>query len=244
MLIVGRDEWGALPPVRRHLIDLPTPELWLHHSAGAGADEPTVRRIQDFHMAPPPVGRGWSDIAYSFLLDNDAPDVDVFEGRGAGVAGGHTKGRNTVSHGLCVIGNYMSRPPHDDTLGRLIDFVVFGHRQGWWPGRITGGHRDAPGAATQCPGDALWRLIPTLNAEIRRRLEDGMADKLPVQAWAREAYVWALSADVYHASSVDEIRETFDDQREMTFLWRAVRSLGTGGGIARGDTVTVEGVIR
>ena len=176
MNIVSRAAWGAVPPIRTHQIALPTPELWLHHSAGAGADEPTIRRIQNFHMAPPPFGRGWSDIAYSFLVDDDPPDVDIFEGRGVGIAGGHTKGRNTVSHAICVIGNFTDRPPHDDTIEAVIALAVHGHRQGWWRAGFSGGHRDAPNAATACPGDALHALIPMMNAEIRRRLEDDMPD--------------------------------------------------------------------
>lgn len=176
-MIQSRSVWGAIPPVRRYQIATPTPELWLHHTAGSGSDETAMRAIQDFHMAPPPIGRGWSDIAYSFLVDNDPPDVDIFEGRGAGIAGGHTKGRNTVSHAICVIGNFTNTPPKDETLEAVIDLAVHGYRQGWWRAGFSGGHRDAPGANTSCPGDALHRLIPTLNAEIYRRIEgDGMCD--------------------------------------------------------------------
>lgn len=169
MLIVSRADWKAVPPKRTPVkIALPTPRLWLHHSAGAGSDEVRVKAIQTFHMAPPPIGRGWNDIAYSYLIDNDPPDVDVFEGRGAGIAGGHTQGDNTQSHGLCVIGDFRLSPPADETLQKIAELVAHGHKQGWWPLAFTGGHRDAPGAATTCPGDALWELIPEINAEAKR----------------------------------------------------------------------------
>jgi hypothetical protein len=222
--IVSRAMWNALPPIRRHMIPLPTPELWLHHTAGAGANEPTVRRIQNFHMAAPPAGRGWSDIAYSFLLDNDAPDVDIFEGRGAGVAGGHTKGRNTVSHAICIIGNYVNAPPHPDTIETLIRLVVHGHRQGWWPDQITGGHRDAPGAATQCPGDALHRLIPSINAEIRRRLDQGEDDDM-AQFTETQAKILREFADQIKASGSNG----GGFAKALIDYYRAVRAAITGG---------------
>lgn len=169
-LIIPRSDWDAAKPRSRHLIETPVQEAWLHHSAGSGSDEAAVRAIQRFHMAPPPTGRGWSDIAYTYLIDNDPPDVDIFVGRGPGVAGGHTKGRNTISHGYCIIGDFTERPPKDETLEALVWLVAHDHRQGLGPAQLTGGHRDAPDAATSCPGDALWRLIPEINREIERAL--------------------------------------------------------------------------
>jgi LysM repeat protein len=176
LTIVTRKQWGAVAPSHRSTIATPTPSRHLHHSPGSGADESKILNIPRFHMAPPPEGRGWADIAYSVLVDDDVPDVDVFEGRGAGVAGGHTKGQNTVSHAICVVGDFTARAPHDATLAKIAELVAHGHRLGWWPLEFTGGHRDAPGAATTCPGDALHRLIPELDAEARRLFRGGGED--------------------------------------------------------------------
>lgn len=216
-MIQSRAVWGALPPVRKHRITTPTPELWLHHTAGSGSDETAMRQIQNFHMAPPPIGRGWSDIAYSFLIDNDPPDVDIFEGRGAGIAGGHTKGRNTVSHAICVIGNFTTHPPKDATLEAVIALAVHGFRQGWWRAGFSGGHRDAPGAATSCPGDALHRLIPTLNAEIFRQIEgDDMAQFTEAQAKVL-------------AEFADQVKAEGSNGKDFAFwllrLWRGIRDI-------------------
>lgn len=168
MNIVSRAGWNAAPPRRVLNMPLPSPRLWLHHSTGSGADETKVRAIQAFHMAPPPAGRGWPDIAYNFLIDNDPPDVDVFEGVGAGHIGTHTAGDNSKSHAICIIGEFSTTPPAPETQRRIAELVAYGHGQGWWPLGFTGGHRDAPGAATSCPGAALHRLIPELNAEAKR----------------------------------------------------------------------------
>lgn len=179
MKIVSRSEWKARPPKSRHTIKTPTPELWLHHSAGSGANESTVRAIQNFHMNPPPKGRGWSDIAYSFLVDNDAPDIDIFEGRGAGVAGGHTAGRNTISHAICIIGDFSTKAPHPETLEAVAQLAAYGYLKGWWRLGFTGGHRDAPGAATSCPGDALYKLIPSINKRIEEIVVSTFTDVSP-----------------------------------------------------------------
>lgn len=179
MDIVERSEWHARRPRARHVIPTPTPRLWLHHTAGAldaggnGVWWDDVAGIQRFHMD----GRGWSDIAYSFVIGGG----QVFEGRGAGVAGGHTQGDNTRSHAICLIGSYDFMTPTDRDLDAIVELAVHGHRQGWWPNQITGGHRNAPGAQTACPGNQLDARIGYLNERILTRLtppptsEDAMA---------------------------------------------------------------------
>ncbi len=166
MRIITRAEWNARPPkTPPRTITAPSPDLWLHHAAVAllpdddslsDADMRRVRSIQNYHMDV----RGWNDIAYNFLLD---PDGHVFEGRGAGIRGAHTAGHNTTSHAICVMGNYNTQIPEDDLLSKIAEFIVYGHGQGWWPDQLTGGHRDASGASTSCPGTHLYSQIPEIN---------------------------------------------------------------------------------
>lgn len=175
MEIVSRQRWGAASPRSRVKIATPTPELWLHHTAGAldangnGVWWDDVRGIQRFHMAAPPAGRGWSDIAYSFLVGGG----QVFEGRGAGIAGGHTKGRNTVSHAICLIGNYETMRPTDDDLDATARLIAHGREQGWWRD-LTGDHSAAPGANTSCCGRNLRARIPDLRRAANSPEEDDM----------------------------------------------------------------------
>jgi len=190
MEIITREQWGARPPRHRNSITTPTSELWLHHAAGgvvvgddhvSDADLKRIRAIQNYHMDV----RGWSDIAYSFLMD---PDGNVFEGRGTGVAGGHTRGHNTVSHAICIMGNYEEQAVDEDLLPRLAALVRHGASEGWWPSKITGGHRDASGAQTSCPGRALHAQISTIH-----ELEE--VDTMPEPAsWAKESWEAALEA--------------------------------------------------
>lgn len=166
MDIHPRASWAAAPPRSRASIHLPSPRLWLHHTAGAMARGTiatvavVLRAIQRFHQSPPPAGRGWVDIAYSFLVDQEGR---AWEGRGAGVAGGHTRGDNTGSHAICVMGDHDIHPVPESVIDGVARLQRHGAARGWWPPRITGGHQQAPGAATSCPGRHLMRVLPEIN---------------------------------------------------------------------------------
>jgi hypothetical protein len=161
MQIVSRAEWDARPPkTTPYRIPIPTPELWLHHTASADGGAARVRAIQDFHMDV----RGWSDIAYSFLINGAG---QIFMGRGVGIAGGHTAGHNTISHAICVLGNFNDDQPTDAAVASIVELARHGYAQGWWPEGFTGGHRDASGANTSCPGDNLHELLPYINVSIK-----------------------------------------------------------------------------
>jgi hypothetical protein len=64
--------------------------------------------MQAYHMDT----RGWSDIAYNFLVDRFGT---IWEGRGGGmtnaVIGAHAMGFNTGSVGVSVIGNFVGATP-------------------------------------------------------------------------------------------------------------------------------------
>jgi hypothetical protein len=157
--IIPRSEWGARPPKRVHRISLPTPRLWIHHTAGNERGAAGMRSIQNFHMD----GRDWADIAYSFVIDND--DGKIYEGRGAGIAGGHTQGDNTTSHAICVMGNFDNEALTTEAFVSIRWLAVHGKNKGWWK-PTCGGHRDAPGANTACPGRNLYSQLPRLRSQL------------------------------------------------------------------------------
>lgn len=155
MEIVTRAQWGARPPRRRLTMALPSRELWLHHTAGTERGISGMRRIQNQHMDV----KGWDDIAYSVVID--PADLTVYEGRGPGVIGGHTFGHNSISHAICVMGDYDVLRPSDLLIAKIAEVVKHGNSQGWWPAALSGGHRDV--RATQCPGNHLYPQIARIN---------------------------------------------------------------------------------
>lgn len=160
--LITRGEWGARPPRRGRLPTIPTPseELWLHHTAGNNSGEAGMRAIQDFHVEQ----RNYADIGYSFVVD-PGPDMaspSLFEGRGSGRIGAHTRGRNRRSHGVAVMGNFSVLRPTLALLEYLGEVVFWGHEQGHWGMEFTGGHRDT--RKTECPGNFLYPEIHRINA--------------------------------------------------------------------------------
>jgi hypothetical protein len=145
--IVSRGAWGARAPKGDPVkVDWPRGvTLHVHHTAGS--PNQTLRDIQLFHMTPEPRGRGWNDIGYNYLINEDGV---IFEGRGYEVHGAHSKPVNDEP-GVALIGNYSTKAPTDAQ-----------HRSVWalkahlGAGRLAG-HRDS--WSTSCPGDAAYAKI-------------------------------------------------------------------------------------
>ncbi len=155
--IVARNAWGARSPKNPlRSITVPTAELWLHHFAGRWHGASGMRACQNFHMDT----NGWNDIAYSFCVDTDGV---IYEGRGAGIAGGHTKGHNTISHAICLMGNFDVDELPRAMVRAVAALAAHGQSHGWW-GDWTGGHREASGASTACPGKHGMAALPDIRA--------------------------------------------------------------------------------
>lgn len=219
MRIVPRDVWAAGIPADGvpGRIPLPAFEVWLHHGAAGTSTVQTARGYVKYHINK----RDYLDVGYSFLI----AEGQVLEGRGAGRQGAHTSGRNTVSHGICMVGNYTHNPPSDEDLDALKWLLRHGAKQGWWPTRrLTGGHRDAPGAFTSCPGGALYRLIDGIN---RAPDPDEETTMTPAQEDKLDA-VLQMQKDTY--SRLNEIRNDFT-KYHFGPLRRGVRALLKDAGI-------------
>jgi hypothetical protein len=150
MPFVSRAQWGAKPR-KGSPSPLTTDLVTVHWEGPAMGTFPhdrcaeKVRGIQAFHMAPPPAGRGWSDIAYSGLV---CPHGFVFEGRGPGVrtgANGTNEG-NGSAYALCALIG-VGDPVTADLLDGITEGVA------WLHGNRTNAHRDWK--PTACPGDTL-----------------------------------------------------------------------------------------
>ena len=123
-----------------------------HHSAGNPSA--TVASVRKFHTDPAPRGRGWSDIGYHVVLRWDQWGWAVEPGRPVELVGSHDKDQNRNSIGVCLFGDYTSKPVPPEAWGLLVEVItglvvlynlqvsdVEGHRE-----------NEPPGSATDCPG--------------------------------------------------------------------------------------------
>ena len=147
MKIVSRADWGAKPPKSRRAIrENEVTHFFLHHAAGTYKDGPSaMRAIQKFHQD----SRGWADYAYNFGVWDDG---NIYEGRGFGAQGGHTRGWNTRSVAVCYMGD-GSKPVPKPALEAIAEVARMADE---YFGRnlIRQGHKDV--GATACPGDWLY----------------------------------------------------------------------------------------
>lgn len=256
--IISREQWGAIQAKSRSTITTPSPELWLHHTAGDHRGAAGVRRIQQFHMAAKPAGRGWSDIAYSFLIDRFT--LQIFEGRGAGVLGSHTYGRNSRSHAICIMGDFEKDTPSPPLLDRIAELVRHGHERRWWPAALTGGHRDV--ASTACPGRNLYARIGDINrragaepqmptpnngpSEYDKRVQTALLqiDPNSLPEFGADGFIGAESAE-----AAERIAERWIEQRVMvselrTRLQHTEQKLAENERLAEAAELIRQGIIR
>lgn len=154
-----------------------------HHSEIRAPRRPdeVVRQLRSFFRYHTTT-KGWSDLAYNFLID---PFGGVWEGRSGSLAGpvrgDATGGSQGHAELCCFMGSFTTKPPTDKAVnaaaqllawlaerdgidlhaGRTISFTSRGSNR--WPKGATvttwpvAGHREM--SQTSCPGDALYPLL-------------------------------------------------------------------------------------
>lgn len=207
MRIYSRSEWSAAHPAGAGPARMPSDALWLHHTAGrSGSVSSTLEQdfalIRDLEaIGQSRFGRG---ISYTFVITRSGR---IFEGTGPGREGSHTRGQNRTASGIVLTGNYQTVKPNEKQVEALAWLVAYGAGQGWWrEPRLSGGHQDAPRAATACPGVHLMSLIPEVNGTRTEHLSasDGMPILGPDSAGLAAAQEWARSKKA-HATFVNDI---------------------------------------
>ena len=149
-----RFRWEPLATIGR------TPDNWLHHSGQGAKNLATLLGNESYHVGT----LGWRALGYTHAVNVGRIRrgfADVHEGRGWGRAGGHTLGHNTTSHGILLVGDWSSATAAQvEAAARSVAWIIDdGARRGFTARRLSGGHRDAPGAATACPGTAGMRVL-------------------------------------------------------------------------------------
>ncbi len=122
--------------------------------------------------------RGWDELGYHFVIDNGRGGEDGLVEIGSrwtkqkwGAHCGKTPNNeyNNYGIGICLVGDSSEKLPSAKQLAGLKKLLlVLMDRYKITPARVIG-HRDAPGASTACPGDALYRYLNnTLRPELAR----------------------------------------------------------------------------
>ena len=157
----------------------------IHYSATAIERDYTAADIDDMHRR-----RGFKEGGYHYFIRKDGT---VEAGRdltkpGRFEQGAHSKGENDESIGICYEGGvritapnvgFDSRTPKQLQAMELLIKELLKTR---FSGAIVKGHRDMPGAATQCPGFDATRWWDSVVARVPERslvLETVQADTAP-----------------------------------------------------------------
>ncbi|XP_073347844.1 peptidoglycan recognition protein 5 [Pagrus major] len=158
--IVSREEWGAAAPKQKASpLNGLAQRVFIHHTAlpkctGLKECKERLVSIQRGHMTD----RKFDDIGYNFIVGGDGT---VFEGRGWGVVGAHTKYNNDDSLGIAFMGNFNSDTPSAEALSSVKQLLQDGVSQGFISSAFSLlGHRDK--GQTECPGANLYAAIPQL----------------------------------------------------------------------------------
>ena len=148
MEFVPRAGWGARPPKsRRAMSPANVTHFFLHHAAATyPSGKAAMQSIQRFHQD----SRGWADYAYNWGVWDDGT---IFEGRGWGAQGGHTKGWNSRAVAVCYMGDGSKPVPHA-ALDAILTVADAADRH-FGRNLVRQGHRDV--GSTSCPGDVLYR---------------------------------------------------------------------------------------
>ena len=168
MRIYKRAEWRARPA--RPMTPQQAPrEAFIHYTDDVqvsrwdtlAKQKDKMRQIQSFHMD----GRGWSDIAYHYVVFQPYGSLRrarVFQGRVSGYVPAAQEGHNTGTIAICVVAGPGVKIKRNTRYA--IEQVIRRHPSL----RTVGGHRDV--VATSCPGDDLYAQIPTIARAARVRV--------------------------------------------------------------------------
>lgn len=164
MQIISRAQWGAQHEDGFDQAPLPAREVWLHHSVTVAPDlvapfddeDQAVRTLE--RIGEQRFGRG---ISYTFAV---MPTGRVYEGHGIGRQGAHTAKRNSIARAIVLVGNYEEAEPTPAQRESVAQLLAHGAGAGWWAPKLNGGHQNAPGASTLCPGRHAVDVIDWINA--------------------------------------------------------------------------------
>jgi len=124
----------------------------IHHSATTEGGAAAFARYHVFE-------RGWGSLAYHFVIGNGTQtadgEIEVGPRWRRQEAGAHAGVPEYNEHGIgiCLVGDFTVQHPTELQMHSLEALVRYLMRRDGVPARNVLGHRECPGAATECPGD-------------------------------------------------------------------------------------------
>nr|AMQ10341.1 peptidoglycan recognition protein [Laodelphax striatellus] len=169
-VVLSRGFWGANPPKQQHKLNLPVPEVIIHHTYIPKAANTTqeciahMKSIQHYHQ----ITKGWDDIGYNFVI---CGDENIYEGRGWYNIGAHATTHNSHSIGIAFIGDYTDVLPSTDMLQLAKHLITCGLEKNIIiEDYVLYGHRDV--GNTECPGNTLYGEICTWPHHFMKKLSN------------------------------------------------------------------------
>ena len=189
--IISRGGWGSPDPYGikfKGTIQYwepsysPVKQIFVHHTVFRNESDPgaSVRAIWEYHTYT----RGWGDIGYNYLIDQQGR---IYEGRfgGDNVTAGHVYTYNTGSLGVAVLGCFQNNsssctgapPPSSTMINSLTNMLAwkatnyeinptathtFCGTSSCLTLKTIAGHRDA--SATACPGNLIYDQMSALRS--------------------------------------------------------------------------------
>jgi len=176
---ISRTDWDAKAPRWTTRQKRPVDHVFIHHGATLLEDHSQegeariVRAYQRYHF-----GKGWADLAYSFLVGVESGRV--YEGRGWFNRPGATKHWNHRSYAICVIGDTTRQEISAAAVKAIKDLIEHGVEQGFIVSDFKlRGHRDV--ANKDCPGQSAYAKLD----EMHPLVEAGKIPKLIPPAFTR-----------------------------------------------------------
>ncbi|MBT2542687.1 N-acetylmuramoyl-L-alanine amidase [Streptomyces sp. ISL-44] len=200
----------------------------VHHTATVNTPDVSrsrafalARAIQVHHMDT----FGWIDTGQHFTVSRGAYVLEGREGSlaslydegGPMVVGTHCSGQNALAIGIETEGTYIHREPPVKQYEALVDLCARICRQYWLSASEIYGHRDFN--ATQCPGDALYALLPQLRRDVGSRIADDDVDADTVTDGESQRARHAVMAE----AGEDPWEELYSSALQLGGLWSELR---------------------
>ncbi|KAL4711872.1 hypothetical protein ACJJTC_006041 [Scirpophaga incertulas] len=151
-----RADWKATPATEVEPLSTPVQYVVIHHTYIPGACHTadqcklSMQSMQHYHQS-----LEWGDIGYNFCVGSEG---GAYEGRGWEVRGIHAGRANSISVGICLIGDWRTEVPPAKQLQTTKELIEYGVSKGFIRSdyKLMGHQQVMP---TECPGGALFNTI-------------------------------------------------------------------------------------